>query len=41
MHGTIVPDAVFGEFPFFLNQDIQHHPQQGEAQEYQAYKQDL
>ena len=40
-HGTIVPDPVFRELSFFLNQYIKHHPEQGEAQEKQAYNQDL
>jgi hypothetical protein len=36
-HGTVVPDPVFRELAPFLDQDIQHHPQQGDAKEDQAY----
>jgi len=40
-HGAIVPDPVFRELPLFLYQNIQHHSQEGEAEENQAYYQDL
>lgn len=40
-HGTIMSHPVFGEFPFFLNQDIEHHPHHGKAKENNAYEKDL